>query len=125
MKLEEIKKQAKKLKNSNRVIAIVLFGSFARGGETPLSDIDICIIPREGTEIGDILEETADMDGEISFFYHLPLHIRYQVFAEGKPLLINSEEKYNEVKSKTILRYLDIKPMRERMLKKSLESGVF
>lgn len=123
--LERIKKQVKKLKNSNKIIAVVLFGSLARGEEKPLSDIDICIIPRKGVKIEDALKLTADMEGEVSFFYHLPLHIRYEIFAEGKPLLINNEEEYNEIKSKTILKYLDIKPMRERLLKRALESGVF
>jgi len=45
--LDKLKKWAQGLSRDKNVIAVVLFGSFAKGEETPASDIDIVILLRD------------------------------------------------------------------------------
>ena len=42
--LKQAKKVARDISKNKQVKAIYLFGSYARGTQTPLSDIDICVI---------------------------------------------------------------------------------
>lgn len=48
--MNKLKKWANTLSKNKNVIAVVLFGSFAKGEETPGSDVDILILLKESKE---------------------------------------------------------------------------
>lgn len=78
---ELIKKVVKELKKIKEVKAIYLFGSYAKGTEKPISDIDICVITEKNISRGK-KEEIVSNSGrkiQISLFWDLPVFVRYNV----------------------------------------------
>lgn len=124
-KLLSLKRKLGTLKGNKDVVAVLLFGSWARGNQQPLSDIDVCIIPSKNVALERLLDITPLVEADVSYFYYLPLHVRERVLAEGKPLIINDRQAFAEVKSRTVLQYLDFKPVRGRLIKAMLAKGVF
>jgi len=106
---------AKEIGRINGVKAVYLFGSFAKGRNHHLSDIDICIIGEKGDEK---MEEDAlsffQEPLDISFFWKLPASIQFRVFKEGKALVINDKNFIDKVKIRTLRNYVDIKPLFNR-----------
>lgn len=116
--MEGIEKIVEDLKNYKEVIAIILFGSYAKGKEKPISDIDIAVI-------ADGLEEEISCYSsrliEVVPFFRLPLYIQFEVLKYGKVLYVGNEEKFMEVKRKVLRDYLEMAPSYERMKRMILE----
>jgi predicted nucleotidyltransferase len=79
------------------VLAVILFGSVARGESNSLSDADICIvlIPKkyDHIELSHIkLKYSSIADFDINIFQQLPLYIRHRVLKEGRILFCKDEE---------------------------------
>jgi hypothetical protein len=95
---EEIDKIVKDLKRYPEVMAIILFGSHARGKAKPISDIDIAVITKDSNKS---LETEKSLEAEISSFssnildvvpfFRLPLYIQFEVFKYGKTLFVRDE----------------------------------
>jgi uncharacterized protein len=98
------------------VVAIILFGSVARGRARKDSDIDICIITRRNTP------EAAKMDllgygsakTDISLFHDLPVTIRFSVIRDGRILCCRDPEELRRIMADTVREYLDIAPLIRR-----------
>lgn len=97
------------------VIAIILFGSVARGQSRKFSDIDICVITKK-------VPETVKMDLlsygsekiDVSLFHELPITIRFQVIREGKILACRDTLALHAIMADTVREYLDIAPFIRR-----------
>jgi len=105
---EKISKIIEIIKSHPNVIAIYLFGSYAKGEATPLSDIDIAVIlenptPESEADIGSLSSQEID----VVLLHRLPLHIRYEVFKYGREIFVRDEEKLLEIKLKVMREYLD------------------
>lgn len=90
--------------------ALILFGSFARGKATPISDIDVCVIDDEKfpkIERRKVYGYSTDKI-QVSLFSDLPLYIKYEVL-RGEPIFIRDENYLKRLKEKTILNYLHTK----------------
>ncbi len=101
-------KDLKKIKN---VKSVVLFGSYCRGQQRPLSDIDICVITDK--KISErIKSKIISMSSEfidVSLFWELPVRIRYRVLKEGR-VLLNLDNKFRHtLEVDTMSEYLDFK----------------
>jgi len=109
MKLnEKISKIIEIIKSHPNVIAIYLFGSYAKEEAIPLSGIDIADIlenptPESEADIGSLSSPEID----VVLFHRLPLHIRYEVLKYGKEIFVRDEEKLLEIKLKVMREYLD------------------
>lgn len=114
-KIEDIQKIAEDIAKSRNVKAVYLFGSQTTGKAHALSDIDICIITDKESE--DVEYPTTD-NLDVSFFHLLPITIQYRVLKEGKPLVINDKNFIYELKIKTLRKYLDIKPLINKYIKR-------
>ena len=111
-KFDDVQKIASEIGKIKNVIAVYLFGSYARGKTHSLSDIDICVIMNKPNEKSMDKIISYDSDNlEISFFHMLPLAIRFRVFGEGKPLIVNDSSVVDVLKIATWKNYLDIKPL--------------
>ena len=99
-------KSAKKDKN---IIALILFGSYAKGNVKPNSDIDICIIRKEGSMPHDfeILDYQDRKTFDILFYDKLPFYIKFKVFSEGKILALNDEKSFFKIRRKFLHIYRD------------------
>ena len=104
-----------KISKIEGVKAIYLYGSHARGKTHTLSDIDICVIGLENNEYleKELLGYIKD-NIDISYFWRLPLAIRFRVFKEGIPLVIYDKHYINKLKIYTLNNYLDFLPLINR-----------
>ncbi|OGL19552.1 MAG: hypothetical protein A3K12_17300 [Candidatus Rokubacteria bacterium RIFCSPLOWO2_12_FULL_71_19] len=88
------------------VLAVLLFGSRARGEASPESDIDVCLVlagePRSDLERAQKrLDYLAYSDLDVAVFQSLPLHIRSRVLKEGQVLFVRDEEALYDVAFRT------------------------
>lgn len=84
------------------VLAVVLFGSVARGEATVCSDVDVCLV-LEGA-VGSRrrraekrLDYLGEVDLDVQVFQDLPLYIRPRVLAEGRVLFCRDEDRLYDV----------------------------
>ncbi len=117
MKLNHIlSKVIETIKAHPDVVAIYLFGSYAKGDQHPMSDVDIAVIldkptPETEADIGSLASPEID----IVLFHRLPLHIKFEVFKHGRELFVRDEEKLAEIKFWVMQEYLDTSPMYRRI----------
>jgi predicted nucleotidyltransferase len=104
------------------VLAIILFGSVARGRARPFSDIDLCVVTRN-----DLPEqERLDLQSygsrtiEVSIFHDLPLPVRFRVIREGKLVLCKDRLAFHRVVVDTVRNYLDNSPRIRRQSERAL-----
>lgn len=86
------------IKQHRKVFAIFLFGSWARGEQMPISDVDIAVLPdnpdrSDEADVGSMYSPTVD----VVLFHRLPIRIQFQVLKEGHPLFVRDEQKLKEV----------------------------
>ncbi|MFA7695723.1 MAG: nucleotidyltransferase domain-containing protein [Methanoregula sp.] len=101
------------LRTKDSVIAIILFGSVARGEARPISDIDLCIITKREipeTEESDLLSYGSEKI-DVSLFWDLPPAIRFRIIKEGKTLFCRDPLALHRIKVATIREYLDTAPL--------------
>lgn len=109
-----------------------LFGSFARGDEGPLSDIDVAVWTDEPlglVDLGAMGERLCGASGERVDIVDLraapPLLCR-QVVAEGEPLLVRDALFRLDFELETVRRYEDTRPLRamqQQLLKDAVNRG--
>jgi len=79
------------------VLAVLLFGSRARGDAAPSSDFDVCLVlggePRPDRDRAEKrLEYLAEENLDVAIFESLPLHIRSRVLKDGTVLYARDED---------------------------------
>ncbi|MBI4591297.1 MAG: nucleotidyltransferase domain-containing protein [Candidatus Rokubacteria bacterium] len=84
-------------KSDPEVLAVILFGSRARGDASPESDFDVCLVlgVESASKLAGVqkrLEYLAEADLDLAVFQHLPLHIRSRVLKEGTVLFVRDED---------------------------------
>lgn len=106
---EDLKKILKLLSEHPKVVAVYLFGSYAKGEERPMSDIDIAVILKRPTsrDEGDI-GSLYSKDIDLVLFHRLPLYIQHEVFKYGRELLVKDEEELVRVKLRVMRGYLEM-----------------
>lgn len=84
-------------RNDPDVLAVILFGSRARGSASRASDYDVCLA-LTGSSRSDLdaahkrLEYLAIGDLDVVLFQQLPLHIRSRVLKDGRILFTRDED---------------------------------
>jgi predicted nucleotidyltransferase len=63
---------------SDRVLAVVVYGSRAKNEETERSDIDVCVVA-PNTDGFKIFRETLHLDYDIRIFELMPLYLKMEV----------------------------------------------
>lgn len=105
----------------SRVVAVYLFGSFARGEEGPLSDIDLALLLNPRTARADLAPLALDYlielnsllgTDEVGFVLlnSAPLTLRHEVVRTGKVLVDNDPEARLDLEVRTEDLYMDFKP---------------
>ena len=109
------------VKEDARVIAVFLFGSYARG-ERAYRDVDVCLVLGEKLsqlEMSRIrlayLARFPDLD--IHVFQQLPIYIRARVLKEGKLVYCSDEDRMYELAFRVIKEYEDFRPLYEEYLR--------
>jgi predicted nucleotidyltransferase len=89
------------------VLAVLLFGSRARGGATSASDHDVCLVlaapPQSDLDASEKrLEYLALGDLDVVVFQQLPLYIRSRILREGRVLFTRDEDALYAVAVRTV-----------------------
>ena len=115
-------------KNEEGIICIYLFGSYAKGKVTPLSDVDIAILFDERIPMNEYFTREMDLLGkaikilrtdEISFVLlnKIPLFLKYKIIKEGKLIYCNNDNKRILFQSQVTDHFLDFQPFHEEYRK--------
>lgn len=101
------------IKGYPEVIAVILYGSHAKGKAGPLSDIDIAVIIKDKNieaEIGSLSSNKLD----VVPFHRLPLYIQFDVLRDGKILFCRDKKYLKKLKEKVMREYLEMSQMYRR-----------
>jgi hypothetical protein len=107
-------------KKDKEILAVIVFGSFARGEK--FRDIDVCLVLRDTLEPIKIsrkkLEYLAEFpELDIQIFQQLPIYIRVRVLKEGKVVFCRDEDMLYDLAIKTMKEFEDFKPIYYEYLK--------
>ncbi len=108
-------------KNNSNTIALILFGSYAKGTHKKNSDIDLCIIRKKDTMPHDFKElDYCDENFDILFFDKLPDYIKFRVISEGKILVLNDIYAYQNIRRNFLHSFRDQYEFYEKNINKVL-----
>jgi predicted nucleotidyltransferase len=106
------------------VVAAYLFGSAARGDAGPMSDVDVGLLLAAGADVTTICDRIAaqlcrrlrtDAVDVISLLDASP-PLRYRALRDGKVIVCRDRAAHESLVVRTVLEYLDFKPLRDRAL---------
>ncbi|MFO7835080.1 MAG: nucleotidyltransferase domain-containing protein [Candidatus Thorarchaeota archaeon] len=118
---ERFSRAIKELVQDDSVIACYLYGSYARGEETPLSDLDFAILwEEEGSlearkrnllRLSQKLSRRFNLDVDVRSLNEASLELQYRVVCEGKVVFCNDKSRRLEFEDRVVMEFLDFKPM--------------
>ena len=122
---DKVKKLAMLFESEKRVLVAYLFGSYARGLETPRSDVDIAVLLSEVPErpleyylhLERELAKVLEMDVDLVFLNDAPPLLKYQMIKYGRLLFSRDERVRVMFEAKSLCEYLDF----SRVLKRYYE----
>ena len=102
-------------------LALILFGSRARGDASDASDYDVAIVLQPGVgprliASGKRLEYLAIADLDLVVFQQLPLHIRSRVLKEGIVLFVRDEDALYDLAVQTARAFADFRHIQRAYL---------
>ena len=113
--LEELLTRARQ---DEDVLAVFLVGSVSREEQTPLSDIDLCLVlvpkhtPIEPTAFSHKrLDYLKNFAFDIQIFQQLPLYVRRRILKEGRILFVRDEALLYELAFHTAQAFEDFRPI--------------
>jgi predicted nucleotidyltransferase len=123
--LEKIVLEAKE---DDDVLAVILFGSVARGKSGPDSDVDICLVledrPYEAAALSQRkLHYLSRFDLDVQIFQQLPLYVRRRVLKEGRVLWARDEERLYDVAFRAVRAFELFRPRYEDYLRTIARGG--
>jgi len=116
---------------------ILLYGSYAKGTQTPMSDIDIAIhfnTPPSLLTIGGyithlemLLHKKVEINTLNNLYKTHPL-LAYNITTDHLPIEIINQEQYVAFKTSSMLYYFDVLPLleqKQKALKRRIDEGRF
>ena len=91
--ITELEKQFSFILEDKRILGLFLFGSYATENQTTTSDVDLCFIVPDKSQMLNvynwIMEHASNFRDEydIRFFEEFPLHVKIRVIEEGIPIV--------------------------------------
>lgn len=112
---KELREIVEKVMKDGGILAVMLFGSYAR--DEKFSDIDVCIImlPKNFDALSlsrkrlEYLKDFPDYD--LRIFQQLPLYIRMRVLKEGKIIFCRDEDALYDLAMKTVREFEYFEPV--------------
>jgi predicted nucleotidyltransferase len=93
-------------RNDPAVLAVILFGSHARGEAEASSDVDVCLVlepevPSDLSASRKRLDYLTEADLDLAIFQQLPLPVRSRVLREGQVLFVRDTDRLYELAVQT------------------------
>jgi uncharacterized protein len=110
--------------------AIYVYGSFARGDQSPQSDIDLAVLLPPGEKIDDLLGIISDVSTsvhrEVDLVDLRKINdvLRREVLADGRTLYVSQPERVLEWEGTAISRYQRYREEVSELLKDFQETGI-
>ncbi len=109
----EIEKILNYAKKDKSVVAVFIFGSFARGEK--YRDVDICIVLKNKLSNLEMSRKrleylTISPALDIHVFQQLPIYIKIRILKEGKCILCKDENFLYDLVFETIRKFEDFRP---------------
>jgi predicted nucleotidyltransferase len=103
------------------VVAVILFGSEARGDTHARSDVDVCLVlwPTSARTTSYPRKRLAYLDGsslDVQIFQQLPLYLRSRVLRDGRVLYCRDENALYEIAFHTVREFEDYRHIHEDYL---------
>jgi predicted nucleotidyltransferase len=110
------------------VLALILYGSRARGDAGPDSDVDVAVVltdaGREPADAGRIQLRYASLgDADVQVFQRLPLYVQSRVLREGRVLFVRDEDALYEAAFRTVRSWELFRPRYEAYLAEVARGG--
>lgn len=116
--------------NDERVLAVLLFGSRARGDATASSDVDLCVVldPTQADARTAAAVKLAYLEAtpgvvDIQVYQSLPIYVRKRVLAEGRVVYCRDEDALYAVARRTIREFEDFRPRYQCYLDEVARAG--
>ena len=105
----------------SRVLAVILFGSTARGERRETSDVDICLVLVPDTYSPEMLMDIrlqylTAFSADIQIFQQLPIYFRQRILKDGQVLGCRDEEALYDMALRTVQAFADFQPFYKRYL---------
>jgi len=117
-----------KAREDDEVLAVLVYGSVARG--EPNRDVDVCIVLTPGTYTDLALSQkkldyasTATEGVDVQVFQQLPTYIRGRVISEARVEYVSDEGVLFDVAVETHRMFEDYKPIYEEYLRGVADAG--
>ncbi|MFH1054869.1 MAG: nucleotidyltransferase domain-containing protein [Candidatus Altiarchaeota archaeon] len=125
---EELSRLVGRARRDSSVLAVMVFGSFARGER--YRDLDVCMVlkPKRYSDL-QLSEKRLEYLShvgtpvDLQVFQQLPLYVRERVFGEGKPLYVRDESALFDLAVDTHRSFEDYKPIYEEYLRGVADGG--
>ena len=111
------------------ILAVLLFGSTARGEQHAASDLDVCLVLQPGAYQQFALTEkrlqylAAFPLVDVQIFQELPLYIRRRILKEGHVLFCRDDDALYTLALRTVQAFEDFQPLYQRYLEAILCPG--
>jgi predicted nucleotidyltransferase len=111
-----LKQLLKAVQEDPDILAVILFGSVARGEQTPISDMDVCLVLQSqkystlalsSKKLAYIKQDSLD----VHIFQQLPLYIRRRVLKDGQVLFVSDIDALYALAFRTAQAFEDFKPV--------------
>jgi predicted nucleotidyltransferase len=114
--IQQLERLLSTAQEDHDVLAVILFGSAARGEQTPTSDVDVCLVlqPCKYPPLALSRKKLAYLklgNLDVHVFQQLPLYIRRRVLKEGKVLFERDTDALYELAFRTAQAFEDFKPV--------------
>ncbi len=103
-----------KVKKDKEILAVMIFGSFARGEK--FEDVDICLVMGKNyglAKAGKMRTELSSLSDkfDVHIFQQMPLYIRARILKEGKIIFYRNRDALYDLAFLTIREFEDFKPI--------------
>ena len=125
---KQLEQLLSKAQEDSEILAVLLFGSTARGERTTGSDVDVCLFlqPKKYDSLALSRKKLTYLQGndlDVHVFQQLPLYIRHRVLKEGKVLFARDLDTLYAFAFRTIQEFEDFKPIYRAYLAEVARAG--
>ncbi|MFH1585349.1 MAG: nucleotidyltransferase domain-containing protein [archaeon] len=111
--------------NDKKVLAVLIFGSYAR--KEDYKDVDVCIVLDKKYLNKEMTSKRIDYHSDVSskfdiqIFQQLPVYIRIKILKEGRIIFCKNEDRLYDIAFETIKEYNNFKEIYIGYIKNALK----